>query len=82
MKEKTCFDLEGRLAKLWISNSHWQHAMVVVSNWGRSFFSVSNECLAAIFDKLEKNISSKTKKRKKIEIKITNTVHLDTRPTV
>ncbi len=46
--------------------------MVAVSNSDRSFFSGSYECLAVIFDKLEMNISSKTKfknKKNSYEIK-------------
>lgn len=38
--------------------------MVLVSNLGRSIFSASNEWLAVIFDKLEKNISSKKRELK------------------
>lgn len=47
------------LATFLQTNSHLQHAMVLVSNLGRSIFSASYEWLAVIFDKLEKNISSK-----------------------
>lgn len=63
------------ISHLYQPNSHLQHAMLSASNWGRSIFSVSYERLVAIFDKLEKNISSKKIRKQKSELLATMSTH-------